>query len=85
MSDADLANLEDRWRFAVRRQVWRNRTGEACKECGEWIGHFGGSVDRDPCSCIPLGVPLEEVRTNCYQVRAEWLVDRIRHVTEGKQ
>ena len=66
-----------RWSFAIRRERWRWATGEPCRECGEWVGHFGGSVTRGPCSCIPLNVPLEEVRPNCLTVRRQWIGDAI--------
>ena len=67
-----------RWRVSINRELLQWRTGEACPECGEWIGHFGGSAERDPCSYIPLNVPLEEVRPNCLTVRRHWRCDVIR-------
>lgn len=68
-----------RWRFAIRREQFRWRTGERCVFCKEWIGHQGGGVPGIPaCTLIPLGVPLEEVRPNCFTVRRYWIGDAIR-------
>lgn len=80
MTEADT----DRWQFAIRREYWCWYSGEPCSKCGEWVGHFGGSVDRDPCPRIPTDVPLEEVRPNCYRVQANWIGDRIRHALDQR-
>lgn len=65
-------------RFAARRAFFVWARGERCRVCDEWIGHFGGSVDRDPCSMIPSDVPLEEIRRNCYEVLRPHIGDAIR-------
>lgn len=67
-----------RRRLAIRREQQRWAHPWPCTVCGEWVGHFGGSVDRAPCNCIPLNVPLEEVRPNCFTVRRYWMGDAIR-------
>lgn len=71
------------WENAVRRDWWRWRTGEPCKQCGEWVGHYGGDLERDPCPLIPQDQPLEEVRPNCYLLRRHRIVDAIRHACKG--
>jgi hypothetical protein len=76
--DADEEAYRERWRWAIRRDRLRWSTGEPCHKCGEWVGHFGGSTTRDPCSLIPLNVPLEELRPNCLAVRRGWIGDAIR-------
>ena len=80
---ADEEAYRARWSFAIRRERWRWATGEPCREGGEWVGHFGGSATRDPCSLIPLDVPLEELRPNCLAVRRSWIGDAIRAATKG--
>lgn len=74
---------EARYESAVRRERFRWRQPTACTVCNEWVGHFGGSVDRDPCACIPLDVQLEEVRPNCYTVRRYWIGDAIREACKS--
>jgi hypothetical protein len=79
---AAIENDEDAhalWRRAIARERFRWRTGEPCRICGEWIGHYGGDLERDPCSCIPQDVPLEEVRPNRYCVLRHWIGEAIRH------
>lgn len=81
LADPDVAFTGDdmaRWQFAIRREKYRWRQPVPCHLCGEWVGHFGGSIDRDPCVCIPQDVPLEEVRQNRYTVRRYWIGDAIR-------
>lgn len=74
-----------RWRREARREAWRWRVcPDGCPACGERIWHFGGSVDRDPCELIPLNVPLDEVRPNCYAVRRLWIGDAIRAACDAK-
>lgn len=75
--DADEEAYRERWRWAIRRDRLRWATGEPCHKCGQWVGHFGGSITVDPCSLIPLNVPLEEVRPNCYTVLRQWIGDAI--------
>lgn len=69
-----------RWELAIRREKFRWHQPSPCTVCGEWVGHWGGGVagGREPCACIPLDVPLEEVRPNCYTVRRYWIGDAIR-------
>ena len=63
----------------IRRDLflWRFEP-DGCIECGERIGHWGGSAERPECLRIPLNVPLEEVRPNCFAVRRHWIGDAIR-------
>lgn len=79
----DAAYL-NRWTFAANRERARWRQSWPCTVCGEWIGHWGGSAERDPCSRIPLNVPLEEVRPNRYCVRRHWIGDAIRAACERR-
>jgi hypothetical protein len=74
------AEAESRLRYelACRRDYYRWQREEPCDKCGEWVGHFGGSVDRDPCPLIPQDVPLEEVRENRYAVRRYRMADAVR-------
>jgi hypothetical protein len=74
-----------RWGREIRRELfrWRN-SPDTCGFCGERIGHFGGSVDRDSCKLIPLNLPLDEVRPNCYVVRRAWIGDAIRAACEKR-
>ncbi|GAP37339.1 hypothetical protein ABXN37_19640 [Piscinibacter sakaiensis] len=72
-----------RWEWAARRERVRWSIGAPCHACGEWVGHWGGSVDRTHCSLIPLNVPLEEVRPNCVTVRRHWIGDAIRAVCKS--
>lgn len=74
----DEAASRTRWQSAVRREAWRWSNPDPCPACGEWVGHFGGSNTRDPCNLIPMNVPLEELRPNCYAVRRLWIGDAIR-------
>ena len=74
------ARTSGRWQWAIRRELFRWSLDEPCPVCGEWIGHFGGDAQRDPCPRIPQDVPLEEVRPNCYTVRRHWVGDAIRAV-----
>lgn len=67
-----------RWRFAIRVHKFRLRRGEACSKCGQWVGHWGGDNERDPCPLIPSDVPLREVRPNCYEVRYRRFSDTLR-------
>jgi len=67
-----------RWELEARREYYRWHRDGPCSVCGEWIGHFGGSVDRDPCRLIPDNVPLEELRPNCMAVRRVHMADKIR-------
>lgn len=87
MQDGDFSDLIEqskaderraRWQNAIRREMFLWRGGGPCPSCGEWIGHFGGDLQRDPCELIPNGVPMEEVRPNCYVVRRWWIGDAIR-------
>lgn len=75
----------DRWRWQIQREVfrWRN-SPDACADCGELIGHYGGDAERDPCRLIPQDVPLEEIRPNCYVVRRHWIGDAIRAACASK-
>lgn len=52
--------------------------GDPCPLCGEIVGHFGGSNDRDQCGFIRSDVFLREVRPNCYTVRFHTMADTIR-------
>ena len=79
LSGDDMA----RWRFAIQRERFRWRQPTPCTVCGEWVGHFGGSAERDPCACIPEDVPLEEVRVNCFTVRRYWIGDAIREACKS--
>lgn len=83
--DATAEQLRDRWRWAVKRARWLWARTDKCPRCGEWIGHFGGSAERDPCDLIPLNVPLEEVRPNCFEVRRDWIGDAIRAACDKKE
>lgn len=74
-----------RWQREATREAVRWRRHDTCPQCGERIGHFGGSVERDPCSMIPKGVPLEEVRPNCLQVRRPQVGDAIRAACAAKK
>lgn len=76
-----------RWEFAARRDFYRTRllAGDPCPTCGEVVGHFGGSADRDPCPFIPADVPLEEIRPNCYAVRRHYIGDAIRAACEQRR
>lgn len=76
-----------RWEFAARRDFYRTRllAGDPCPKCGEIVGHFGGSTERDACPLIPSDVPLEEIRPNCYAVRRSHLGDAIRAVCSGRR
>lgn len=67
-----------RWQHEATKEAVRWRRYDTCPQCGERIGHFAGSVDRDPCGAIPLGLPLEEVRPNRLEVRRPRLGDAIR-------
>lgn len=69
----------ERYHREAARSAWRWRVHtEGCPLCREWIGHFGGSAERDPCKLIPADVPLEELRPNCYDVRRPRIGDAIR-------
>lgn len=81
--DADDAWVA-RWEREAAREAVRWRRYDTCPQCGERIGHFGGSVERDPCPNIPLNVPLEEVRPGRYAVRRPTLADAIRAVREKR-
>lgn len=82
-SAADEARA--RWQSAIRRELWRWRVlPDGCPVCGERIGHWGGSDTRAACNVIPVNVPLEEVRPNCYLVRREWIGDAIRAACDKK-
>lgn len=83
ISPEELAEQRVRWESEIRRERFRWHRGWACTVCGEWVGHFGGSATRDPCSCIPLNVQLEEVRPNCYTVARYWIGDAIRQVCKS--
>jgi len=72
------AEYRARWQSAIRRERWLWSKPIPCPVCGEWVGHFGGSLERDGCSMIPLNVPLEEVRPNRYTVMRHWIGDAIR-------
>ncbi len=72
------------WQSAARRDWYQWRLADQCFACGEWVGHFGGSVDRDPCPRIPQGLALEEVRPNCYLLRRHRMVDAIRAAVEKR-
>ncbi len=74
-------SAEDLHEWAARRASWRWRSDGPCHGCGEWIGHFGGSAERDPCRFIPDDVPLVEVRPNCYDVRRMQICWAIRKAT----
>ena len=74
-SDAAYRN---RWTFAANRERIRWAQSWACTVCGEWVGHWGGSAERAACTCIPLDVPLEEVRPNCFTVVRPRIGDAIR-------
>lgn len=69
-----------RWEFQARRDYFRTRmlAGDPCPDCGEIVGHFAGSTERDPCKRIPADVPLEEVRPGCYSVKRLHICDAIR-------
>lgn len=82
--DATEAEHRARWIMAIRREQYHWSTGETCSYCGEWVGHFGGRVECDPCPLIPLNVPLEEVRPNRMTVRRNWIGDAIRAATGGR-
>jgi hypothetical protein len=69
------------WRREAQREAFRWARPDPCAACGEWIGHFGGSVDRDPCRCIQQNVPLDEVRPNCLTVQRYRIGDAIRAAT----
>jgi len=78
--------LQRRYEHEVHCEVRRWRAwADGCIICGERIGHFGGSVERDPCRLIPQNLPLEEVRPNCYTVRRYWIGDAIRAVCDGRK
>lgn len=79
---ADSSDEAFRWRLAARREELRWSHPWPCSVCGEWVGHWGGSAERPSCNCIPLNVPLEEVRPNCFTVRRHWMGDAIRAVTD---
>jgi hypothetical protein len=70
-----------RWRREAQREAWRWARDEPCVRCGEWVGHFGGSADRDPCPLIPDNLPLDEVRPNCLTVQRYRIGDAIRAAT----
>jgi hypothetical protein len=74
----------ERWILEIRRELFRWHRGEACNLCGEWVGHWGGSTDREPCSVIPLNLPLQEVRPNCNTVHRHWIGDAIRAACEKR-
>lgn len=78
------ADRKDRWRFQIKRELWRWATGEPCADCGEWVGHFGGDTQRDPCPCIPEDTHLQEVRPNRYTVLRHWIGDAIRAAEEKR-
>jgi hypothetical protein len=83
MSDDDSARF--RHEFAARRDAYRwSNAPDACPLCGERIGHFGGSTERDPCKQIPQDVPLVEVRPNCYAVRRHRIGAAIRVACEAR-
>lgn len=68
----------------MSREAWGDPPDsepQCCPMCGERIGHFGGSTERDPCGLIPADVPLEEVRPGCYSVHRSWIGDAIRAAT----
>lgn len=69
-----------RHELAARRDFFRVRllAGDPCSKCGEIVGHFAGNLERDPCPLIPLDVPLEEIRPNCFAVRRSYIGDAIR-------
>lgn len=72
------------WQSEARRDWYRRRlSDQPCRQCGEWIGHYGGDLERDPCPLIPQDVPLEEMRPNCYAVRRHRMVDAIRHACKS--
>lgn len=74
-----------RWQLAIRRELFRWGSVGPCTVCNEWIGHFGGDTQRDPCPCIPDDVPLQEVRPNLYTVRRHWIGDAIRAATSKEK
>ena len=90
MVDAEAQAAADerevwRWRREVERERFRWARVDPCLICGEWVGHFGGSIDRDPCSLIPLGLAIEEVRPNCWIVAGRhWIGDAIRAVCDAR-
>lgn len=79
----DLARERWNWEYEIRRERARWHRAVPCTVCGEWVGHYGGSTTRDPCSCIPLNVQLDEVRPNCYTVRRYWIGDAIRQACKS--
>ncbi len=92
MTDSELTPEEKEkarkrwaWESAVRRDYFRTRllAGDPCPDCGEIVGHFAGSAERDPCKRIPADVPLEEVRPGCYSVRRLHICDAIRAACKG--
>lgn len=84
MSDDD-EKLQAAYEFAVRRDFYRWRViPDGCPTCGERIGHWGGSADREHCPLIPLNVHLEEVRPNCMQVRRHRIGAAIRVACESR-
>lgn len=83
VADTDDAHRA-RWESAIRRERWRWASSNPCPECGEWIGHWGGGSERAHCEQIPMNVPLEEVRPNCYTVRRYWIGDAIRAACERR-
>lgn len=81
----DEEKLQAAYEFAVRRDFYRWRLiSDECPVCGERIGHFGGSTERDPCRLIPQGLPLVEVRPNCYAVRRHRIGAAIRVACQAR-
>lgn len=73
------------WVEAIEFELVHWENPEVCPHCGEWVGHFGGSTDRDPCALIQQDVPLEEIRPNCYAVRRHYIGDAIRAACEQRR
>lgn len=81
---ASLAAWRAKWESEARRSRFRWRFADPCTVCGEWVGHFSGSAERDGCSLIPLNVPLDELRPNCVDVRRLRIADAIRAATSAR-
>ncbi|HEU6454933.1 MAG TPA: hypothetical protein VN201_05675 [Roseateles sp.] len=73
------------WQSAARRDWFQWKlSASPCNFCGEWVGHWGGSNDREVCPAIPEGMAIEEVRPNCYLLRRHRMVDAIRHACDAR-
>lgn len=75
-----------RWKLTIGREMVQWASGDRCRYCGQWIGHWGGGVagGPPPCPMIPLNLPLDEVRPNCLMVRRHWIGDAIRAACEKR-